>query len=98
MWEHGEESLKDFTDQVNLKHPTTKFTAEFSKDEVNFLDLNIKLIDGELMTDLFVKPTDTHRFLGPISSHPYRCKKSILYSQAFRLNRICSDNTNFRKR
>ena len=43
IWEHSEESLSDFIDQVNLFHPTIKFTAEYSKEEVNFLDLNIKL-------------------------------------------------------
>ena len=98
IWEHGEESLSVFIDQVNLFHPTIKFTAEYSKEEVNFLDLNIKLIDGELKTDLFVKPTDTHKFLDTTSSHLYHCKKGIPYSQALRLNGICSDNANFDKR
>ena len=79
-------------------HPTITFTAGYFKEEVNVLDLNIKLIDGKLKTDLFVKPTDTHQFLDPISSHPYHCKKGIPYSQASSLNRICSDNTNFDKR
>ena len=32
-------------------------------------------MDGELKTDLFVKPTDTHQFLDPTSCHPYHCKK-----------------------
>ena len=50
------------------------------------------------MTDLFVKPTDTHQLLDPSSSHPYHCKKGIPYSQALRLNRICSDNESFNKR
>ena len=50
--EHGEESLKVFIDQVNMFHPTKKCIAEYSKEEVNFLDLNIKLINGELKTDL----------------------------------------------
>ena len=63
FWEHGEELLKDFIDQVN-----------------------IKLIDGELKTDLFAKLTDTHQFLDPTSFHPYRCKKGIPYNQALRLN------------
>ena len=45
-----------------------------------------------------VKPTDTHQFLGPSSSHPYHCKKGIPYSQALRINRICSDNESFDKR
>ena len=31
-------------------HPTINFTAEYSKDEVNFLDLNIKLRDAELVS------------------------------------------------
>ena len=62
------------------------------------LDVNIKLIDGELKTDLFVKPTDTHQFLDPTSCHPYHCKKAIPYSQALRFNRICSDNETFDRR
>ena len=55
-------------------HLTIKFTAEYSKEEVNFLDLNIKLIDEELKTDLFVKPTDAHQFLDSTSFHPYHYK------------------------
>ena len=98
VWEHGEESLKVFREQVNMFHFTIKFTAEYSKKEVNFLDVNIKLIDGELKTDLFVKPADTHQFLDPTSCHPYHCKKGIPYSQALRLNRICLDNEIFDRR
>ena len=98
IWKHSEESLRDSIDQVNLFHPTIKCSAEYSKEVVNFLDLNIKLIDGELKTDLSVKPTDTHQFLDPTSSHLYHCKKGISYSQALRLKKICSDNTNFDKR
>ena len=67
IWEHGEESLKVFIEQVNMFHSTIKFTAEYSKEGVNFLDVNIKLINGELKTDLIVKPTDTHQVLDPTS-------------------------------
>ena len=49
------------------------------------------------MTDLFVKATDTHQCLDPSSCHPYHCKKGIPYSQALRLNRICSDKESFDK-
>ena len=81
-----------------MLHPTIKFTAEYSKEEVSFLDLNIKFNDGKLKADLFVKPTDTHQFLDPTSSHLYDSKKGIPYSQALRVDRICSHNTNFDKR
>ena len=76
-------------------HSTIKFTAEYSKGKVNFLDINVKLIDGELKTDLFVKPTGIHQFLDPTSCHPYHCKKGIPYSQALSLNRICSNSKTF---
>ena len=49
------------------------------------------------MTDLFAKPTDIHQFLDPSFSHPYHFKKGIPYSQALRLNRICSGNKSFDK-
>ena len=67
-------------------HSTIKFTAEYSKEEVNFLDANKKPIDGEFNTDLFVKPTDADQCLDPTSCHPYHCKKAVPYSQALRLN------------
>ena len=98
IWKHGEESLKSFIDQVNTFHPTIKFTTEYSKEGVNFSDLNIKLIDGELNTDFFLKPKYTYQFLDAISSYPYHCKKGLPDIQALRLNRICSDNENFEKR
>ena len=74
IWEHGEESLRVFIDQVNLFHISIKFTAEYSKEKANFLDLDIKLTEGELNTDLFVNPTGTHQFLDPT----YHCKKGYL--------------------
>ena len=68
----------------------------FFRDFTNIIYLF--LTDILILTDLFVKPTDTHQFLDPSSSHPYHCKKGIRYSQALRLNRICSDNGSFDKR
>ena len=50
------------------------------------------------MTDLSVKPTNTHEFLDPSSSDPYNCKKRIPYSQALGLNRIYSHKKSFDKR
>ena len=76
--EHCKESLNIFREQGNMFLSTIEFTAEYSKKEVNFLDGNIKLIDGELKTDMFVKPTDTHQFLDPTSCHSYHCKREYL--------------------
>ena len=50
---------------------------------------------NRLATDLYVKPTDTHQYLDASSCHPSHCKTSIPYSQALRLNRICSEPEDF---
>ena len=76
IWEHGEEPLE----KLNTFHPTIKFTAEYSKEAISFLDVNVRLVEGKLVIDLFVKPTDTHQVLDPSSSHPYHCKKGIPYN------------------
>ena len=75
-----EESLKEFINEINSFHPIIKFTADWSKEKVNFLDVEVTLKNGVLSTDLFVKATDTHQFLDPSSCHPNHCKKGIPYS------------------
>ena len=60
IWEHGEEKLKEFIDVLNKKHPTIKVTAEWSKTQINFLDVTVSLENGKIKTDLYGKPTDTH--------------------------------------
>ena len=98
IWEHGEECLKLFLEKINSIHPTIKFSADWSYSSVNFLDVKVIMKDGKIITDLYVKPTDTHQYLDSSSCHPYRCKESTPYSQALRLNRICSNNTFFDQR
>ena len=46
IWEHGEESLEKFLNKLNSFHPTIKFTAEYSKETINFSDVNIRLVGG----------------------------------------------------
>ena len=61
-----------------------------------FLDLNVSLRNGAIHTDVYIKPTDGHQYLHYQSSHPQHIKNSIPYSQALRLNRICSSEKDFR--
>ena len=98
IWEHAEDSLKQFIETLNACHPTIKFTAEWSNKGKNVLDVNVRLRNRQLETDLHIKPTDTRQFLDSTSCQPYHCKKSIPYSQALRYNRICSDNRKFDQR
>ena len=67
VWEHGEDSLKEFIETLNACHSTIKFTAEWSKEEINFLDVNVRLRNRQLETDLHIKPTDTRQFVDSAS-------------------------------
>ena len=59
------------------------------------MDVTVSLIDGQIETNVYVKPTDSHQYLHSFLCHPYHCKKSIPYSQALCLNPICSKNNFF---
>ena len=76
----------------------TKIYCWILKGKCRLFRCKYSLVDRKLMTDLFVKPTNTHQFLYQSSSHSYHCKKEIPHSQALRLNRTCSDNRTFDKR
>ena len=92
VWQHGEEKLKFFIDNITKMYPTIKFSADWSKTSINFLDRLVSITEGVIETDVYVKPTDNHQCFLLSSCHPFYCKKGIPYSQAIRLNRICSNN------
>ena len=98
LWQHGEKALKKFLEILNSYHPTIKFTANYSREKICFLDVEVIKKGNQLVTDLYIKPTDTHQYLHASSCHVFHSKKSIPYSQALRLNRICSENSFFDKR
>ena len=61
----------------------SKFTTEWSQESIMFLDTTIIRNGNRWVTDLQIKPTDTHQYL-----HHRSC-------QALRLQRICSKFTDY---
>ena len=98
IWCLGEASLETFVEDLNQAHPTIKFTVEWSRSSIPFLDTRVLLKNGQLTTDLYVKSTDTHQYLAANSCHPRHCKEAIPFIQALRMCRICSTNDDFKKR
>ena len=98
LWNGTEEELKSFINRVNIVHPTIKFETNYSNTEINFSDTTVKITSkNELVTTLYKKETDRNTFLHHKSYHPPSTKKSIPYSQALRLSRICSDGNDYHK-
>ena len=66
---------------------------------VAFLDVQFCFNgDGNLMTDLYVKETDSRSYLYYGSSHPNHTYSSIVYSTSLRLRRIINDNERLNNR
>ena len=96
IWTHVEESLNKFVQHLISLHPTIKFTSEFSKESINFLDTTVKLDKSRhIITTLYNKPTDTHLFLHHTSAHPDNIMKKGPYGQYLRIRRICSLDSDF---
>ena len=61
-----------------------------TEDLIPFLVKSVKIQNGKLIVDLFKKATDRNQYLLTNSIHPPECFKSIPFSLALRINRICS--------
>ena len=46
--------MEKFLNKLNSFDPTIKFTADCSKETINFLDVNTRLVEGELMADFLL--------------------------------------------
>ena len=80
-------------------HDTSKFTLEKSNENANFLDINISKDPlGNLQTNLYCKPTDSHNYLLYSSEHPGHVLKGIPYLQFLCLRRIFMLSSDFIRR
>ena len=95
IWKGSEEELLKFLKEINEVHPTIKFDFKCSRESIDFLDTTIKITGKKLTTTLYTKPTDRRAYLHARSYHPGATKKSIPFSQAARIRRICTNNEDF---
>ena len=51
LWEHGEEELEKLLEVLDCYHPPIKFTANYSREETNFLDVSVRKKNNQLITD-----------------------------------------------
>jgi hypothetical protein len=79
-------------EKINALHPMIKLTHNYNLKEKStvFLDTNVHIKNGKIVTDLYRKETDKVQYLLPNSNHPSHIFKNILFSLALRIVRICS--------
>ena len=89
-----------FIKEANKFHPTIKFTAEISENEITFLDTTV--FKGERITEKSIldikthyNPTETFQYTHFTSCHPPGVKRGFIKDEAIRLLRINSSKTTF---
>ena len=89
IWDGDLKSLQDFQEYANNIHENIKIQLRWSRNQVEFLDTLVKLDNGHIYTDFYVKPTDKQLYLRQDSCHPSHTKKSLAYGLGIRIRRIC---------
>ena len=99
FWEYGEEALAEFLNYLNSIYPTIKFTVNFSKESLEFLDVLISIKRDEteckITTSVYSKPTNVHQYIMPNSATPQSSLQGIAKGVATRVRRICSEEDDF---
>ena len=92
--------MDQFIEQANKFHPTIKFTAEISENEITFLD-TVVFKGGRLKKESILdikthyKPTETFQCTHFILCHPPGVKNGFIKGEAMRLLRTNSSKTSF---
>ena len=74
-----------------------KLTMEHSSKELPFLDILIKNVNDQIITDINHKPTETQQYLHSKNQPRKNCIKSTPYTLAHRIHTIFTVK-NFKKR
>ena len=88
--------IKPFYKLINELDPDLKFILEKRNTDINFLDINIKIVDNQLHFDIYHKPTNSFNYLKYNSCHPSHTKNNISLSLARRIIRIVTVNRDYR--
>ena len=98
VWKGSKDEFLKFIEICNNNEERIKVTYEICEKEAVFLDVKVtRRENGDLKTELYVKPTDRTRYLHMNSDHPRHVKEGIAKGQARRLRRLCSEDEDFWK-
>jgi hypothetical protein len=97
LWSGTERQLSCFLSDLNKINPSIQFTMEVGGKTINFLDLNISILDHSLKFDVFRKPTFSDNIIHASSQHHISHKMSVFHSLIHRLVNIPLSVSNFNK-
>ena len=97
IWQHGLDEPHKCLHHLNPLVDSIKFTFDYSRENINYLDTTVRLTNSTLYTDVYYKTIDSHSYLLHSLSNPRNCKNSMAYSQFFRIRCTSSSLSDFYK-
>ena len=93
LWDYNRNEVERFIEEANSFHPTIKFTAEISENEITFLDTVVFkgerfIKESTLDIKTHYKPTETFQYTHFTSCHPPGVKRDFVKGEAIRVLRI----------
>ena len=88
----GNFDIEPFYSMINNLDTDLKFIFENPSKSLNFLDINIRIVENNLVFDIHYKPTNSFNYLTYTSCHPPHTKNNISLSLAKRIVSIVTYN------
>ncbi|XP_031751078.1 uncharacterized protein LOC116408410 [Xenopus tropicalis] len=95
IWCGTEGEFTHFVDKININDLNLKFTYEFHKQTISFLDLSLTIRNTRIDTSIFRKTCSGNSLLRADSCHPSHLFKGIPLGQFIRLRRNCNTDKAF---
>ena len=84
--------IKKFYDLINSLDEDLKFIFENPSRTLNFLDIQLKIVNNTLVFEIHDKSTNSFNYLTYSSCHPIHAMNNIALSLAKRIRNIVTDN------
>ena len=93
VWTGTETELKEFTAFANTIHKNIKVELRYHKRQIEYLDTLVKIENGHIYTDPYIKPTDKQLYLNSLSN----TKKGLAHGLGLRIRKICEKDKDYNR-
>lgn len=95
LWDGNEEEAKAFVEILNSNPWDIKFTLNFGRDKIEFLDLVVSHDSEKFITSTYFKAVDINSYLDYSSGHFKKWKQNVPYGQFRRVRKNCTNEKTF---
>ena len=97
IWIGTAPELEAYSIHANSIHENIQVDLRYSPHSIVFLDTTVRMRNGHIYTDLYVKPTDKQLYIRKDSCHPPSSKRSLAYGLGLRIRRFCEQEGDYNK-